>query len=236
MSTIWTDAFLEQLATDAEEDIQQAVTCIYHRFYLPVVAGTSVYTLDPLVRGIKRITWRGRKLDPCSWEDLQILTPHTAVVDNANRVETSQSRPFWYALHPTNIHDIRLYPTPNETFDAVTGDPFSPTPNEAQCTISCWRNIDITNPLYSLPTYIDRRTRKAYILWKAFEKEGKGQNLTASKYYAQKYKFLIGQFNSINQSPYVSKRYSLDDGTLSTLEARRYPKPMLPPNFERIIY
>lgn len=235
MSTIWSDAFLEQLAVDAEQAILLDVNCIYHRFHLTTVAGTSVYQLDELVRGIKRITWRGIKINPCSWEDLHSLSPHTAVVDAGNRVETSESRPFWYALHPSNIHSIRFYPTPNESF-TNTGDPFSPSPNESKCTISCWRNLDTSNALYNLPLYIDRRTTKSYILWKAFEKEGKGQNLAASKYYAQKYKFLIEQFKSINQSPYVSKRYSLDDGTLSTLEARRYPKPTLPPNFERTIY
>lgn len=236
MSTIWTDDFLNQLAVDAEEDIQQEIECIFDRQYLPTVVGQSVYTLPDSIRAIKRITWRGRKLDPANWEDLQSLSPHTAYVDPADKVETSVSRPWWYALHPTNIHDIRFYPTPDETFDGITGDPFSPGTNEPQCTISCWRNIDITNPLYSLPTYVDRRTRKAYILWKAFEKEGKGQNLSASKYYKQKYSFLIEQFRTINQAAFLSKRYSLDDGSLSTLEARRYPKPSLPPQFERIIF
>lgn len=233
MSTIWSDEVLELLAGDAEQDINQAVACLFHRFFLTITAGTSVYTLPDKVRSIERVTWRGRKVWPMNWEDLQTITPHTVVVDPSTRIETSESRPMWYALHPTNVHDIRFYPTPNESF-TNTGDPLSPDTG-AKCIISCFRNIDISDVTSSLPSYIDRRTRKAYILWKAFEKEGNGQNLKAAQYYMKKYQFLIEQFRSINEGAFISKKYSLDDGSLSDISTR-YPRPTLPPNFERVRY
>lgn len=230
---IWADELLDQLATDAEQQINQDLAVLYHRFCFATVSGTSVYTLPAKVRGIKRITWRGKKLEPASWEELEILSPATVVVSPTTKIETSISEPWWYALHPTNVHDIRFYPTPNETFDA-TGDPYSPTTGP-KCIIACWRNIDLTDSTASLPTYIDRRTRKSYILWKAFEKDGKGQNLTAAKFYKQKYNFLIEQFRSIDAGAYVSKKYSLGDGLLS-IDQYRYPRPTLNPRFERVIY
>lgn len=230
---IWTDDFLNQLAADAERKIVADVPCIYDRFCLATTAGTSVYTLPDFVKGIKRITWRGRKVEPLNWEQFILLTPATVFVNANNKIETSDSRPQWYTMHPTSIRDVRFFPTPGLNFD-TTGDPWSPNVGPS-CIISCWRFVDTTDPTTSLPTYIDRRTRKAYILWKAFEQEGPGQDMKASKYYQSLYSFLIEQWNLINAGTFVSKRYSLGDG-LFGLENYRYPKPLLPPNFERILY
>ncbi len=230
---IWTDAFLNQLATDAENKIVADVPCLFHRFCLVTTAGQSVYTLPPYVKGVRRVTWRGRKVEPLNWEQFVLLTPATVVVNNATRIESSNSRPQWYTRHPTNVQDLRFFPSPDESFDG-TGDPMSPDVGPT-CIISCWRFVDISNPLASLPFYIDQRTRKAYILWKAFEQEGVGQDTRAAMYYKELYSFLIGQFKLINDGAFVSKKYSLGDNMFG-LENYRYPKPILPPRFERIIY
>lgn len=230
---IWTDTFLNQLQDDAERRIVADVTCLFHRFCLATTAGLSVYTMPSFVRSIKRITWRGRKVEPLSWEQFVLLTPATVFVSANQKIETTNSRPQWYTMHPTNIGDIRFFPTPDESFDD-TGDPYSPDVGP-KCIISCWRYVDTSLPQASLPNYIARRTIKAYVLWKAFESEGPGQNLKASKYYKSVYDFLIEQFRLINDGVFVSRKFSLGDG-LFGLENYRYPKPLLPPNFERIIY
>ena len=228
---IWSDSFLNQLAEDAESQINYDVQCIFYRFFLPTTVGLSVYTLPSFVRSLLRITWRGKSLDPVSWEELQLLTPATVFVNSQVKIESVISKPLQYALHPTNPYDIRIFPTPNESLGTV-GDPYSPTPNEPFCTVTCFRSTDSNN---LLPTYIDRRTRKAFVLWKAFEAEGKGQNKLAAKYYKQKYQFLIERFRSINESCFVAKRYSLDDGML-TIDGFRYPRPIHSTNFERTIF
>jgi hypothetical protein len=236
---IWSDQFLQQLEQDAGDYILNEIACLFQKFYLPVVSGTSVYTLPPQVKSILRVTWLGRQLEPLSWDELTIITPATVVVNSLTRIETSVGRPQWYALHPTNIHDIRLYPTPDMTFDQTTSsdDPYSPYVNEPHCNISCWRYIDSSgvDPTAQLPSYIFRRTMKAYVLWKAFKQEGKGQNLTASKFYKGKLDYLIAKFRSINAGTFVSKRYSLGDGD-NGIENFRYPKPIYPANFERVLF
>jgi len=234
MPTIWSDNYLNQLLQDAAHDITDEVNCLFHRFYLATTADISVYTLPDKVKGVKRVTWRGIELDPLSWQDMEAMAPGIAYVNNTTKFEGTSSRPQFYALHPTNIHDIKFYPTPSEAFVDTGGDPYSPQPNESRCTISCWRNIDTDIPAASLPTYIDRRTRKAYVLWKAFGKEGKGQNLTASDYYKQKYQFLLRFFSQINAGCYASTRYQLNDGL--TRRSRKPAKPTLGPNFERVRY
>ncbi len=96
-------------------------------------------------------------------------------------------------------------------------------------------NTSFTDLTLTLPPYIDRRTRKAWILWKAFSAEGKGQNSAAASYYMAKYQFLISQFRAINEGCFVSKKYAIDDGTLS-INNFRYPRPLMPPNFERVVF
>jgi len=243
MSTIFTDQYLEMLAGDAANDFNNQSSALYHKFYLNVTAGLSVYTLPDKVNGILRITWRGKKLEPVSWDELTVLTPGTVVVDGAS-IETSQSRPQWYALHPTNYRDIRFYPTPDETLtdgfqggSGAANDPYSPIANETRCTVSCWRTVDQDDSTGNgvLPSYIYRRMVKAYVCWKCFEKEGPGQDSKAAAYYKEKYNFLLDTFKFINSQPFVSKRYGLGNASIEW-DTFRYPKPMLPANFERIIY
>lgn len=239
---IWTDDFLNQLAVDAEQQINQDLQCVFWRFFQPVQRGLSVYTLPSFVRSVRRITWLGRGLDAQSWEELQYLTPATVFVAPGNpiNIESTNSRPLYYALHPTNPYDIRLYPTPDQTFDfpvVTAGDPYSPVLNELHCTISVWRAVDssLSDPNALLPNYIDRRTRKAYVCWRAFAAEGPGQNLKASRFYKMKYDFLIEQFIRINSGTFVSKRFAIEDGMLA-IDGFRYPRPTLNPNFERTIF
>lgn len=231
--SIWTDTYLNQLIADAGNDILAAVPCLFHRFFLPTTAGTSVYTLPGKCKSIKRITWRGIKIEPMGWEEFIALTPATAVVDPANRIEPAQGRPYFYVLHPTNVHDIRFYPTPNETFTDTADDPYSPAA-DAHCIVTCWREEDDTDPLATIPAYIDRRTRKAYAAWRAFEKEGKGQNSTAAGYYKKKYAFLIDMFTKINSGCFVSARHILQSDL--ELQGLNTHKPVLPSNYERVRY
>src|ERR1700674_2000182 len=158
---IWTDTYLQQLELDAEQQINQDLQCVFFRFYLPVHIGRSVYTLPSYMRSIRRITWLGRALDADNWEELQYLTPATAVPypnNSTGNVESVISRPLYCALHPTNPYDIRLFPTPNLNMDypvITAGDPYSPVLNELHCTISCWRSVDSTfnDPNSLLPSY-----------------------------------------------------------------------------------
>lgn len=228
---IWSNSYLEQLNNDAGNQITTDLNCIYNRVCFTITSGTSVYTLPSNLRSLLRITWRGYKLEPVNWEQFVALTPGTVFLDGTNKLETTISRPFWYTIHPTNLFDIRFFPTPNESF-TNSGDPFSPD-NGPKCILSFYQKIDTSILRLTLPNYIDRRTRKAYVLWQAFASEGKGQDLRAAEYYRSKYFFLIERFRMINQGCYVSKRYSLGQSGL-THGSGRWPRPILPPNFERV--
>lgn len=232
---IWSNSFLDQLKEDAGNQISTDINCIFNRSCFATTSGLSVYTLPQNLRQLLRITWRGLRVDPLNWDEFVSLTPNTAFATEADSVEVSISRPRFYTTHPTNLYDIRFYPTPNETFTGI-GDAFSPD-NGPKCILAYYQKVDDSSELTSLPAYIDRRTRKAYVLWKAFMAEGAGQNLRASVYYRNKYYYLISQFRRINDGCYLSRRPSLQpDYSALTGGQYRMPKPTLGPNFERTEY
>ena len=238
--SIWSDQQLAQWSQDAIGQLAIEVNCIWCRECVPVTVGVSVITLPNYVRTLRRVTWRGRTLDAENWEELTMLGPATVFLaaNSTGNIETSLSKPLYYAMHPTNPYDIRFYPTPNESFTS-SGEPnvYAPQVNTPSCIIDYYREPDTTNtnPIVSIPPYILRRTQKAYVGWKAFSAEGKGQDLKAASYYHMKYLFLLDKFRSINEGCFVGKKYSIEDGML-TIDGFRYPRPMLPSNFERIVY
>lgn len=228
MAQIWTDDQLNQWSDDALGQIASDVHCIYVREPIEIQKGNSFYELPPYVRTLRRVAWRGRSLFALSWIEMDLLAPTTSGFDTPIGV------PKFYAMAPEAPYAIRLFPIPNESFSATGFDPYAPQPNQSNCIIDFYRVPEATGAS-ALPHYIQRRTLKAYVLWKAFAAEGKGQDLKASQFYLSKYQLLIEYFRHINEGCFVAKRYSLEDATLLQKNFR-VPKPVLNSNFERIYY
>lgn len=237
---IWSDEQLSQWATDAIGQIAIEINCIFVRECIPTEEGVSVYTLPSYVRTVRRVTWRGKSVTPVNWDEFTLITPATAFLapGSSANLETSRGLPLYYAMHPTNPWDIRFYPTPNESF-TVAGEPnpYAPQVNSPSCIIDFYREPDTSDSgsdsVISIPAYVLRRIQKAYVGWKAFAAEGKGQDLKASEYYKNRYYFLIESFRLINEGCFIGKRYAIDDGQL-TVDNFRYPKPVLPTNYENV--
>ncbi len=227
MALIWEDAFLARLAADGEQDMVNRVACLFYRFNQAVTANTSVYTLPVKTSRIRRVTWLGIKLDPITFNDLCMMHPTFVWEDSTNKVDIPTGQPQYYVLHPTNINDIRFFPCPIEDVPDDAKDPYGEG-IDTNIVISCFRNVDGTNEKYQLPDYIYRRAIKAYVLWKAYGAEGKGQSLKASGYYKQKYEYYVGHFDKLNSDSFVSKRYSLN----ASLPGPGGPgRPVLPARF-----
>jgi len=223
---VWTDSYLNQLLIEGEEEIVNRVDCIFHRFTLDITQGDSTYVLPSFVRRITRITWKGVKVEPISFSELRELSPTTLVPG----FEATEGTPKYYSPHGGSYNEIRFYPTPGESIAADDEDiDGEEIPN--QVIVSCYRTPDITDSLLRVPTYIGRRTTKAYALMKAFLKEGKGQDIEASNYYRAKFEYLIAQFKLVNSNIFLSKRYQLT----GSIESPRLARPVLPDNYERVI-
>ncbi len=227
MPTIWSESYLSTLLEEAEKRISSEKDIYWTREALSIVSGQSTYSLSPYYKKITKITWKGKKLEALNYDDAQSITYNSAVVSSGTRNEYTQSEPRFYTFHPNSLAVIRFIPTPNETITPTGAEDLFGTNIATQCIISFYRTTD--NSSFVLPNYVSRRFKKAYALYRAFLKEGKGQNLVASKYHKQKFDLLLSYFEKINSGAYVSKRPALT-------ESQRFlggppPPPQLPWNY-----
>lgn len=229
MAIVWQESFLNDLMEAAEQDAAQKVDYLFTRFSLETTSGRSVYTLPSYIKSVSRVTWKGYKVWPISWREMCEIDPTTMVVSEADKVESTSGKPIYYCLHPNNIRNIKLYPAPNASLAVDDTKVWDTVGLATILCVSAWRNPDYST--FALPSYISRRTKKAYILNQAFLKEGKGQNLTASEYYSKKYQFQIDLLKRINEGHFVSRRLRLSDVVSS--RGGRPARPVLPPNYPR---
>lgn len=235
MPIIWQSAFLSRYADDAETDAAASLDYLFYRFTLSTTQGTSTYTLPTFVKSVVRITWKGYKVWPLSWREMADLNPASMVATGGNLYESPEGRPRFYCFHPNDLRNIRFFPTPNQTIAADDTKVNDTNDLQDVVCISCWRSPDTTIG-EQLPSYVARRTKKAFVLKYAWAKEGKGQNLVASNYYDAKYKFQLELLKKVNEHCFLSRRHRLDDSYNLAGFGRRKPRPVLPPNFARGSY
>lgn len=229
MPQIWSEEYLDRLLSDAENRLASDFDLHFTKHALTIESGRSTYSLDVNIKKVLFITWRGRKVDPMQFTEINSLGFNTAVVNETDKIEYSTGEPRFYAVHPTNSGVIRFIPTPNEDFTPDgTEDLYDSTVISEQCIVTCYRFGDSTSEEFALPAYLGRRYTRYYALFKAFSKEGKGQNLVAAKYYKEKMAAQYEILRAINANTYVSRRFQLSG-------ASDYPKiigrPQLPSNY-----
>jgi hypothetical protein len=231
MPTIFQDSYLDRLLQDAERDAVNKVDYLFYRESMSVEQGISTYRIPFYIRKIMRVSWKGAKVHPITWQEMAELAPSSFIGQGPGDdtlYEYSQGVPKYYCLHPNNINDIRFFPTPNETIgvddSGVMGSTIGTT-----VILTYFRAPDVDDTFFQMPPYIQRRTAKAYAACKAFSREGKGQNLVAAKYYADKLTFLYDYFAKINSGAYCSKRPRLNSNLGN---GGRIARPSLPSNFE----
>lgn len=217
---IWTDAYLNRKAQEAEEEIAKALGCIVDRYCIPVIAGKEIYTLPTPTLGIRQITWKGKLLDPYTFNEMRGIEyirtifdgpfELTAFESTAFAVEENpniQGEPLYYIYDSMGYNKLHLFPVPSESLGSpVAGtNLWLPSNISEYCILEYSRLPDLTGSTFRVPTYLRRRLVKAWVLSKAFAMEGKGQDLEAAEYYTSKYnnglsraKLIINSITRIN--------------------------------------
>jgi len=175
---VFTTTQLNRYTLKAEQSFATEFPCLIDRISLPIVAGTSLYALPDNIINIRRITYRGKKLDPIPHRDLR------ECLDGS----TASGTPTDYVYNNVGQMTIKLFPTPIETLTGLQANLFTPAVIRVECIVEFYTTSDGID--YRLPDYIRRRLLKASVLKQAFLAEGKGQNLKASKYWAGKWDYL----------------------------------------------
>lgn len=242
---LWSDSYLASLASEGEEKISLLVNCIVDRFALRPFMGVPDYTLPDFVIGIRRITWKGMKIDfltPLQWRK---MFPYSGAYSTEGAFESSafvrhafqtagafsdsshMGKPRFYGFQGANRESVSFFPTPNEEVPIAPGDLYNSDVIEQNVIVECYRLSDET---HEIPHFARRQLVKNYVMWKAFLKEGDSQNLKVAKYFEQRFAFGLSLFRSSHNRIFSSKFRVLED----QLGAAYYEigKPQLPLNLQ----
>lgn len=242
--TIWPSAKLEDWALEAEEDIAIKAPCIVDRVALNIVSGNPLYEIPSSSLGIRRITWLGYKLYPLTKLEVQDLYPYVSITNsyfgafssafsNAFYVKSSSSgttlgRPYHWAYSGYGWDKIQLYPTPNISIGTTTSGLWD-TSITTHCIVEYYRLPDISGQVHRVAPYIRRALIKDFVLAKAFQSEGIGQDLQASMWHSQRYEINLDLFKSILAGVFVAKKQRL--GLKNALTNNIRGKALLPPQY-----
>jgi hypothetical protein len=232
---LWTDEYLSDLATEAEIQISTEVPCIYTRFPMNVTVGTSIYGFQdanvmpfgPIrLTGIIRITWQGWTVHPVFQNQLRNIVIPLAPENG----DPQSSRPFMYMRSGYGIDGIKFYPSPSATITYDNSDITTQDSIAANVIVSGWTIANPEGQTLRVPAHVRATLVRYYVMERAYRKEGRGQNMEASKYYAQKYSKLLTRFKTITSQLFASRTHGMGDMFLS-IYGRKPPHPKLPTNF-----
>jgi len=195
---LFADTTLTHLENIGENAFASERPCIVDRTSLAIVSGTDVYTLPSYVINIRRITYKGWKVFPITHRDLR----------QSYQSGNQAGRPYWYIFNNVGQSQIKLMPVPTENIsaEATYTNLWGPTIN-TKFIIEFYRLPDVSDlqNKYLIPNFIRRRLLKTFVLSRAFQMEGRGVNIKASKYWRARYDFLksiyIDLLDDLNNKP-----------------------------------
>jgi hypothetical protein len=174
--------------------------CILTRTALSVTSGTSLYAVPEDVKSIRRITWKGTKLDPLPHRNFR------EVFQNG----TQQGKPFWYVFNNIGQFNLKFFPVPNETIASTSNDLYGAEILN-RVIIEYWQLPDASSSI-TIPTYFRRRLLKTYAMRGCFGIEGSGQNVNNSKYFKNRWEFLSKKYGLLLGDLYNKPRKLIVNG------------------------
>lgn len=208
---LWTTEYLNRLAVEAESNIAQETKAITDRISLPTEEFQAEFLLPEYVFNVKKVYWKGERLTPISslgidsgysvlqWTDgafeptaftaSYLLGAMTQI--NIMGSIASGGKPFEYFYYGFGENKIRLNPGSNERLDKYNDGLWNEVNLKKTLVVEFYRYPDGAN--FQIPGYIRRRTIKAYVMAKAYAKEGPGQSIKAARYFEQRYAFLLNR-------------------------------------------
>lgn len=181
---LFSDATINRFSQEGENAFAVEYPCILTRLALDITTGVAKYSIPDAVTSIRRVTWRGYKLDPL---------PDRAKRDVFNNA-TQVGRPFWYVFNNVGLNKLQFFPIPDETIVATQVDLFGAGIRD-NVVIEYFQAPNYTTKV--IPTFIRKRLLKTYTLRGCFNVEGQGQSLKNAKYWKAKWVFLKDKYGNL---------------------------------------
>lgn len=174
---LWNSNQIIRFSQEGENDFTDEFPCILTRMSLPIVKNQAIYTLPDSIRSIRRITWKGFKLDPLGQRNMREVFSYA----------TQVGKPYWYIFNNVGANNIQLFPIPDQTVNPSGLDLWSDA-IVSDVIIEYFILPDFAT--YVIPQYFRRRLLKTYVLKNCFSIEGQGQNLKNRDYFTGRWQQL----------------------------------------------
>lgn len=180
---LWSSTQIIRFSQEGENDFVDEYPCILTRLSLPVVQNQAVYTLPDTVRSIRRITWKGDKMDPLGQRNMREVFSYA----------TQVGKPYWYIFNNVGANNVQFFPIPDQTINPSGKDLYSDA-IKTDVIVEFFVMPDFAQ--YVVPAYFRRRLLKGYVLKSCFSVEGQGQNLKNRDYHTQRWKTLKQRYGT----------------------------------------
>lgn len=171
---LWSGTQITRFSQEGENDFVDEFPCILTRLSLPVIKNQAIYTLPDSIKSIRRITWKGFKLDPLGQRNMREVFSYA----------TQVGKPYWYIFNNVGANNIQFFPIPDQNINPSGKDLWSEAIDK-DVIIEYFVLPDFAT--YIIPAYFRRRLLKNYVLRSCFAIEGQGQNLKNRDYFNQKW-------------------------------------------------
>lgn len=218
---IHSDAYLSYLISDQEKDLSRKTRAIFSRFEIAIVAGQSKVTLPENVLDVIEVSWLGKTIGVADLQDYGGSSWY-----KPNNLANSSEEPSYFMLANYGYKTIQFHPIPSVSIPLTGGDLNTRTGYSAAVVITCYRVADPSGDEFRLRERLLRNTIKYRAMERAYLKEGKGQDLSASKYFKKKADWIEAEFIRVYQK--MPKALLSDDSAELRANRGRLPRPQLP--------
>lgn len=214
----WTNEQILRWMKDAEDDIVAKVYMRFESFSIAIESGTALYTLNRRIYRPVKLMWKGKEISPYIGREIHATSP---------QFRTVQGEPTAYQMFGDGVTQLRLIPVPDTSIAEYTTGLYD-TNIENAFIIRAYTFPDTDVDYFQIPDYVYRNLVKCYVLYRAFNSEGIGQNLKAAEFWSSRYDYLMGLLAKA-RGKYYNGKERLDNDFFLSQRKRRHAR--LPGDF-----
>ena len=170
----------QYFAESGEEALCTEYNLLVDRHIIPIVENEYLYEVPEYCYNIRRITYRGRQLNPYSGS--------AQMWSGSTPLRYSQGEPREYIYNFIGRKTIRLYPTPAESLSVIGNeDPWSGSVIREKCVMEFFRTPDFSGEEFRIPAWIRDQLVENYAILRMSQQDSQAFDNKTIKHYEWKW-------------------------------------------------
>jgi hypothetical protein len=176
--SVYDNPDVDYFSEAAEEELCREFNLIVDRYVLAITADEYLYEIPSYCYNIRRITYRGRQLNPSSGSQ--------QIWSGSSPQRYSQGEPREYIYNFLGRKTIRFFPTPAESLSG-SGDGWAGSVIRDQCVLEFYRTPDFDNEYLRIPSWLREQFCENYAILQMAKMDNQGFDSKTLKHYGLKW-------------------------------------------------